>query len=116
LKSEEVKFKFLKAKKIRMAHQNMLRINVKIQNMKSKEQMQNENNIHQILPMLPPGNQFILNPNGRPVDCLTKYSKRSRKSIFPAHGLAGKVIGFILCVILNATHEVIKFCLSYQMP
>ena len=57
-----------------MMHQNMLRLNVEIRNMKSKEQMQNENNIYQILSMLPTGNQFILNGVGK----ITKWKNQNQ--------------------------------------
>ena len=63
--TEEAKIKIMKAKKTLLKHPNMMKRKVKIRNMKTKEQMTYENNLYQLLSLLPDGNQFGLNGIGK---------------------------------------------------
>jgi len=70
--SEESKIMIMKAKKVLLKHPNLMRRKIKIRNMKSKEQMTFENNLYQLLSLLPDGNQYGLNGVG-------KLIKRTRR-------------------------------------
>jgi glutaredoxin-related protein len=72
--TDEAKVKIMKAKKTLLKHPNMMKRKIKIRNMKSKEQMTYENNLHQLLSLVPDGNQFGLNGIG-------KLIKRTRTEV-----------------------------------
>ena len=55
----------MKAKKALLKHPNLMKRKIKIRNMKSKEQMTFENNLYQLLSLLPDGNQYGLNGIGK---------------------------------------------------
>ena len=65
MKSEEAKIKIMKTKKCLMQHLNPTWRKLKIRNMKSNEQMNHENNLYQILSLIPSGNQFVLSGSGK---------------------------------------------------
>ena len=70
--TEESKIKIMKAKKVLLKHPNLMKRKIKIRNMKSKEQMTFENNLYQLLSLLPNGNQYGLNGVGK----LIKMTRR----------------------------------------
>ena len=65
MKSEDDKIKVMKAKKSLMKHQNLMLRKLKIRNMKSLEQMNQENNLYKILSLIPSGDQFVLSGSGK---------------------------------------------------
>ena len=60
IKTEDCKIKIMKAKKVLLKHSNLMKRKVKVRNMKSKEQMMHENNLYQLLSLLPNGDRFGL--------------------------------------------------------
>ena len=65
MESEDTKIKVMKTKKCLMKHQNPMLRKLKMRNMKSLEQMNQENNLYKILSLIPSGDQFVLSGSGK---------------------------------------------------
>ena len=65
MKSEDAKIRIMKTKKCLMKHQNLMLRKLKIRNMKSQEQMNQENNLYKILSLIPSGDQLVLSGSGK---------------------------------------------------